>query len=165
MMKVVANCTRVFQEELPFPDIRMHHLWDKSHHLPSHISINICYSFGIPPNLGFSSRFPAICEGSKGHRFMCDEQYTLHHLLKYGKTLHYQLPFGEKLYVTHIQYREDRHSNSYIEMTLDEFIQMLSQYIDRESIQIRSDRIREELIERTWHPDRLKWILPVCESD
>lgn len=164
-MKVVANCTRVFQEELPFPDIRKNPLWDKSHHLPSHISINICYSFGIPPNLAFSSTFPAICDGFAGTRCLGDENMTLHDLLKYGKTLHYQLHFGKKRNVTHIHYCEDFHSNSYIEMTLDEFIQMLSQYIDRESIQIRSDRIREELIERTWHPDRLKWILPVCESD
>jgi hypothetical protein len=164
-MKVFANCTRVFQEELPYPSIREHLLWDKSHYLPSHISINICFSFGIPANLGFSSSHTPIYDGLSGPRNLGDENMTLHDLLTFGKTLHYQLRSGEKRYVTHIRYREDRHTDSFIEMTLDEFIQMLIQYIDRESLMIRSDRIREELVEITWHPDRLKWIIPFCESD
>jgi hypothetical protein len=164
-MKVFANCTRVFQEELTYPSIREHLLWDKSHHLPSHISINICFSLGIPANLGFSSFHTAIYDGFAGNRYLGDENMTLHDLLKYGKTLHYQLRSEEKRYVTHIQYREDRHTDSFIEMTLDEFIQMLKQYIDRKALEIRSDCIREELVERTWHPHRLEWILPVCQSD
>lgn len=165
MKKVYVSITRNTEDNDLSYYLHKHPLWrKKSSQLPSHISINTSFQLGIPPN-EYNSRFSTTPIVSKDFRRLDDNIFTPHEMMKYGKNLFY--PFhDQQIFVTHVLYRNRFDTMDYIEMSMDDFlVHICSKEIDYDFLDSLCFSFREELIEKTWHPSRLPWILSFSQNE
>jgi hypothetical protein len=164
MDKVYVSITRGDPNNYFSYSLHQHPLWRKDEvSFPSHISINTTFGLGIPPEgYGKYYRTPIL---SKEYQHIDDYTFTPHEIMKYGKYLYYPID-GRKRYITHVLYRKSPCSHDFTEMTIDDFLlHVCSIEIDYEYLYRWCGQIREELMEKTWHPSRLPWVISHSDID